>query len=76
MIPQINTIETGNNIKKLMTDNGLVIRDIQNILGFSTPQAIYKWIHGKSIPTIDNLVILACLFGVTIDDILIIERGE
>lgn len=76
MIPQIDVTETGKNIKRLMDDRGLTVRNIQDVMEFYTPQAIYKWIHGKSLPTVDNLVILADLFHVTVDDILIVGRGE
>ena len=75
MIPQVNIIKTGENIKFLMRSSDLSVKAIQEILGFSTPQAVYKWFRGQSLPTIDNLVILADLFGCTIDDILIIERS-
>ena len=46
---------------------------MQMIFGFATPQAIYKWIHGSSMPTIDNMVILAAMFGVTMDEIVVVE---
>lgn len=74
MIPQINMIKTGENIKRLMNSRGLSVRAVQEVCGFATPQAVYKWFHGKSLPTVDNLVILADLFCCTIDDILIVEK--
>lgn len=40
------------------------------MLGFGTPQAIYKWQRGDTLPTIDNFVVLSSVFGVKIDDIL------
>jgi len=43
---------------------------MQNVFGFATPQAIYKWLRGAAMPSIDNLVILAALFDVTIDEIV------
>ena len=49
------------------------VRDMQMVFGFSTPQAIYKWIHGTTMPTIDNLVILAAMFDVTMDDIVAVD---
>ena len=51
------------------------VKDMQRAFGFATPQAIYKWIHGAAMPTIDNLVILAALFGVTMDDIVIVRTA-
>ena len=74
MIPQINMIKTGENIKRLMDNRGLSVRAVQEVCEFATPQAVYKWLHGKSLPTVDNLVILADLFSCTIDDILIVEK--
>ena len=50
---------------------GLSVRDLQRILGFATPQAIYKWQQGRALPTLDNLVVLAAVLGVRIDDILV-----
>lgn len=32
----------------------------------------YKWQHGTALPTIDNMVVLAAVFGVKVDDILVI----
>jgi transcriptional regulator with XRE-family HTH domain len=49
-------------------------KDLQDIFGFSTPQAIYKWQHGTALPTIDNLVILAIVLGVSMDDILVLDN--
>lgn len=71
--PTINMAETGHNITKLRKSNGMTVRDLQNIFGFATPQAIYKWQHGASLPTVDNLLVLAVVFGVHMEDILIIQ---
>jgi len=69
--PVIDMTATGMNIARLRRRAGLSVRDLQDIFGFSTPQAIYKWQHGAAMPTVDNLVVLAAVFGVTIDDILV-----
>ena len=70
-IPTINMVRTGQNIIKLRDVNGLSVKDLQDIFGFATPQAIYKWQHGTALPTVDNLVVLAAIFHVNIDDILV-----
>ncbi len=72
-IPIINLVATGQNIIALRKAAGLSVRDLQEIFGFGTPQAIYKWQHGTAMPTIDNLVVLAAVFGVPVDDILVLE---
>ena len=69
--PVIDMTATGMNIVRLRQNAGLTVKDLQNIFGFSTPQAIYKWQRGTAMPTVDNLVVLAAVFGVTIDDILV-----
>jgi len=76
MIPAIDMVATGRNIMKLRKAAGLSVREIQNIFGFTTPQAIYKWQHGTAMPTIDNLVVLAAVLDVTIDEILVVQRED
>ena len=61
----------GENIARLREKNGLSVKDLQNIFGFATPQAIYKWQRGQALPTVDNLVLLAEIFHVSVDEILV-----
>lgn len=75
-IPAIDMVATGRNIMKLRKAAGLSVREIQNIFGFTTPQAIYKWQHGTAMPTIDNLVVLAAVLDVMIDEILVVQRED
>lgn len=70
-IPVIDMVATGINIERLRRKAGLSVKNIQDIFGFSTPQAIYKWQHGTALPTIDNLAVLAAVLGVTIDEIIV-----
>lgn len=76
MIPAINMSDTGAHIRELMDQRGYSVKDIQQKFGFYTPQAVYKWINGDSLPTLDNLVILASILKVSVDDILVLEWGE
>ena len=64
-------IGTGNNISRLRKEKGITIKEIQEILGFNTPQAIFKWLRGETLPTLDNLLILSELFNTTIDEIVV-----
>ena len=75
MIPVINMTATGRNIVFLRKRAGLTVRDLQAVFGFTNPQAIYKWQRGQALPTLDNLVILAAVFGVTISDVIICDCG-
>lgn len=74
-IPAIDMVATGENITRLREEAGLTVKDLQRLFGFATPQAVYKWQHGTAMPSIDNLVVLAALFDVHIDEILVLD-GE
>lgn len=73
-MPVIDTAATGANIKAMMKERGIKIADIQERCGFNTPQAIFKWMRGDTVPTIDNMIIIADMFGVTIDAIIVVNR--
>ena len=76
VVPVIDLRATGQNIKALRKSAGISVRELQTVLGFTNPQAIYKWQNGDSLPTVDNLVILASVLGVTVDEILVTDGGE
>jgi len=73
VFPTIDLVATGKNIIKLREESGLSVRDLQNIFGFATPQAIYKWQHGTALPTIDNLIVLSAGFKVSMEEIIIVQ---
>ena len=75
-IPAINMAGTGQRISDLRKAAGLSVKDLQDIFGFATPQAIYKWQHGTTMPTLDNLVVLSVVLGVAIDDILVLDSAS
>ncbi len=67
--------QTGQNIVCLREQRGISVRALQGMMGFATPQAIYKWQHGDSLPTVDNLVALSAILGVPIDRILAVDEA-
>lgn len=71
----IEPVKTGKKIKKLLDASGYTVRDVQCLMGFNNPQAIYKWLSGKSLPSIDNFVILSRLLHTSIDNLLVVD-GE
>ncbi|MDG0889007.1 helix-turn-helix transcriptional regulator [Acholeplasma manati] len=71
--PRINMKATGKNIESLRKQKNLSVKEIQEVFGFESPQAIYKWQWGDSLPSIDNLVVLATVFEVSIVNILVID---
>lgn len=74
IMPVIDMTATGMNIARLRKNAGMTVRDLQAIFGFATPQAIYKWQRGEAMPTLDNMIVLAAVFNVTVDEILVLEE--
>ena len=74
-MPAIDMVATGRNIAKMRQNAGLTVKDLQIFFGFATPQAIYKWQHGTAMPTIDNLVALAMIFDVPMDEIIVVDNN-
>lgn len=67
MYPTIDKIATGKQIKKIMDEKGITVRQIQQYLGLSCVQGIYHWFDGSSLPTLDNLYALSELLQVPMD---------
>ena len=71
MVAGINLEATCKRLDDIRKEKGLTVRDIQHYFGFSTPQAVYKWMSGQALPCLDNLVILADLYRCKVDDMII-----
>ncbi|MBQ1395816.1 MAG: helix-turn-helix transcriptional regulator [Eubacterium sp.] len=67
---------TGRRIMALMHRRGLSVRDLADACGFEKPQAVYKWLNGQSLPSLENLVILSRVLGTSIENILVISGGD
>ena len=72
-MPVIDMAATGQNIRAMRIAAGMTIKDIQDACGVSAT-AVTKWQKGRAVPTIDNMVILADIWKVRIDDIVVTEK--
>ena len=70
MVPLIDKKKTGINLRLKMDEHGFTVKDIQEYLGLGSVQSIYHWLNGISMPTVDNLYALSCLFQVAVDDLI------
>ena len=75
-LPVINLARTGNNIKRIAKENGFSADKIRDMLGISDRSNVYKWFRGDALPSVDNLLALSILFGVTINEMIIVENTE
>ncbi len=74
--PVIDMKKTGENIRALREKNGMSAKDLQEIFGFTSPQAIYKWQWGQTLPDLANLLVMARLWNVSVEDILVLEHQD
>jgi transcriptional regulator with XRE-family HTH domain len=74
--PVLDVDATGAKIKSLMKQRGITPRQLQVILNFPYVQTVYNWFSGKNMPTIDNLIVLAQVLGVTVDDIIVTKTVD
>ena len=74
--PVLDLEATGAKIKTIMKQKGVTPRRLQLIMDFPYVQTIYNWFAGKNMPTLDNLVVLAQILGVTMDDIVVTRMVE
>ena len=70
MFPVIDKKKTGIQLRKIMDERGLTVKDIQQYLGLGSVQSVYHWLNGISLPTVDNLYALSELFQLSVDDML------
>lgn len=57
-----------------MVERNISAIDIQKRLNLSVPYGVYKRLYGMCLPKIDHLVILADMFDVGLDDIVVVKR--
>jgi len=69
--PVIDPAATGRRIAELRRAAGLTVRELQERLGLSAPQAIYKWQRGEALPSLDNLAVLAAVLHARMDEIIV-----
>ncbi|MCR5231574.1 MAG: helix-turn-helix transcriptional regulator [Acholeplasmatales bacterium] len=67
-------IETANRLYELRKKNGLSQEDVADKLGISR-QAVSKWERAEASPDTDNLISLAKLYGVSLDELLNTEKS-
>ena len=77
-IPVIDVPATSKNLKSLRESHNITVAQIQKLLGMENPQSIYSWENAESkyLPRLDNLVFLAKLYEVSIDELLVIKMEK
>ena len=72
----INQVATGARIRAIRKEKGLRVTDISSYMGFESPQAVYKWQRGDSLPDLGNMLRLMELFEIdNIKEIVVTYGG-
>ena len=69
----IDQDKTGQYIRYLCDHAGIKVTELQEILMLDSYQSIYHWFWGKSLPTVDNLYVLACTLHLPVEGLLILQ---
>ena len=71
MRESIDIKKTGQLLKKIISNAGYKVSDIQKHLGLSCPQPVYRWYSGKALPTVDHLHTLSILLGKHMEELVV-----
>ena len=69
--PVIDMRATGAHIKVLMDAHEVTVQDVQKAMGLAAPQAVYRWLNGSNMPSVDNLYALSRYLNVQMDDVIV-----
>ncbi len=75
MYRPIDMKKTGLKIKKMLSEAGYDVKYIQSYLHLSCPQSIYRWLKGKTLPSVEHLSALSELLHVSMNELLVLQ-GE
>ena len=67
----LDAVLTGKELGSAIKRSGYSIKELQGLLGLSCPQPIYRWIRGRTLPSIDNLYMLSRILEVPMDELLV-----
>lgn len=70
----VDPCRTGQNIRRLLAERNITVKELRDWLHLSSVQSIYHWFEGKSLPTVDNLYAMSELLQVPIDAIIVGNR--
>ena len=73
--PKIDGTKTGENIRRICKEKGFTVYDVQYALYVGSNQAVYNWLNGRSLPSIETFNALATLLGVTMEELIVLEEN-
>ena len=62
---------TGKKLQQVIFEKGYTVKEIQEKLGFTCPNSIYRWFKGKTLPTLDHLYELSHLLRTNMENLIV-----
>lgn len=77
-LPVIDVQATSKRLKDIREEKGIAVADIQQMMGIQNPQSIYTWENPnrKYLPCLENLIALAKIYGVSLDDLIVLKKDD
>lgn len=76
MIVRVNARETGKRIKQKMMRAGMRAKQLKGCMGYKSDTTVYRWCRGEKLPGLDDMVMLAHVLKVTINDLIVTEEVD
>lgn len=73
---EIDRKATGERLKRLLQERGMKAADLQRLLGLENHQPVYKWLNGKSLPSLEHLCRIAEVLETSVEDILVYRKEK
>ena len=73
---KISRTKTAGRIRQLLREKGITARKVQEALELESTQAVYRWTHGHTLPSLENAVMLCQLLELPLEELLVLENGE
>lgn len=70
---ELDATATGQGMRRLLLEQNMTVAQLSQMMGISS-QAIYHWLEGTQMPTLENLYRFSMIMNVDMDYLLI--KGE
>lgn len=74
--PGINMIKTGKWIRGICKYKNIAVKELCDLLGLGSPQSIYGWFGGRTLPSLDNFYALSQIYGMSLGELIINQEED
>ena len=67
---------SGKKLHTAIKESGYSVRELQDLLYLRCPNPIYRWMHGNTLPSVDNLYRLSLILNMPMEDLLVFKSFD